>query len=684
MLAGPMIRRAESDRVCIWLATREKVELGGLIYRLDGATGDLKAIGATRDADISCQTVRLGQRLFVHLLRLYPGRDAPSEDAFPEGQVLFYDISVNGKGLRELGFLGEEATAITYPGQPLPSFFLPKDQKLQVLLHGSCRKLHSSSADAMVEADRTIGETIDDLEERPAILCLTGDQIYADDVGGPLIDHLTRLGDVLVGRNEVLPNPVGNLRRLPLNGRAETIKDGARFTSSHAENHLATFGEYAAMYLAAWSPDCWPEGDLPTAEDVHLSALGKRVPDEEAAGKAARQKYEVEKRGLEKARQALGAVRRVLANIPTYMMFDDHEVTDDWNITRIWINEVYASGAGRRIVANALAAYWAFQAWGNDPDTFDDRFVHTVEHHIKNIPETPAVLGAPAGASPFDMMLWSFHGWGFAVATDPILIGLDSRTQRGFDDPRGPVRLMNRQALDWLRTAWARVGRGPQTGVIFLSPTPIYGFEPIEELQRAARSVGIPVHKTDTESWVANRNGFGALMHCLNTELQPGLCIVLSGDVHYGFNNDADFFSGGQGVRVVQLVSSALKNEPNTTGKKWLRRFGQWNRRIETRCGWLPDMDVKWRRLRRFAIAFGRWRWQGPDETRGKQYWYDRVRGVRPDGSDTLVTSRANIGHITLLKGKKVAHNLLHAGAQSREGLRSVLEGDTSSWIPRE
>ncbi len=285
MLAGPMIRRAESDRVCIWLATREKVELGGLIYRLDGATGDLKAIGATRDADISCQTVRLGQRLFVHLLRLYPGRDAPSEDAFPEGQVLFYDISVNGKGLRELGFLGEEATAITYPGQPLPSFFLPKDQKLQVLLHGSCRKLHSSSADAMVEADRTIGETIDDLEERPAILCLTGDQIYADDVGGPLIDHLTRLGDVLVGRNEVLPNPVGNLRRLPLNGRAETIKEGARFTSGHAENHLATFGEYAAMYLAAWSPDCWPEGDLPTAEDVHLSALGSGCPMKRRQGK---------------------------------------------------------------------------------------------------------------------------------------------------------------------------------------------------------------------------------------------------------------------------------------------------------------------------------------------------------------------------------------------------------------
>jgi phosphodiesterase/alkaline phosphatase D-like protein len=57
----------------------------------------------------------------------------------------------------------------------------------------------------------------------------------------------------------------------------------------------------------------------------------------------------------------------VLANVPTYMIFDDHDVTDDWNLTARWRHRVHASPAGRRIVANALAAYWAFQGWGNDP-----------------------------------------------------------------------------------------------------------------------------------------------------------------------------------------------------------------------------------------------------------------------------------------------------------------------------
>jgi hypothetical protein len=64
------------------------------------------------------------------------------------------------------------------------------------------------------------------------------------------------------------------------------------------------------------------------------------------------------------------ATRRVLANVPTYMVFDDHDVTDDWNLTRerreavvagralrarSRLRACWASSTGRRFVANALA-----------------------------------------------------------------------------------------------------------------------------------------------------------------------------------------------------------------------------------------------------------------------------------------------------------------------------------------
>ena len=61
----------------------------------------------------------------------------------------------------------------------------------------------------------------------------------------------------------------------------------------------------------------------------------------------------------------LKQVRRALANIPTYMIFDDHEVTDDWNMTREFCNEVYGTELGLRIVQNATGAYALCQHWGN-------------------------------------------------------------------------------------------------------------------------------------------------------------------------------------------------------------------------------------------------------------------------------------------------------------------------------
>ena len=63
----------------------------------------------------------------------------------------------------------------------------------------------------------------------------------------------------------------------------------------------------------------------------------------------------------------LPRVRRALANVPTYMVFDDHDVTDDWNIVRAWRDQVHTTPLGRRIITDALVAYAVFQDWGNDP-----------------------------------------------------------------------------------------------------------------------------------------------------------------------------------------------------------------------------------------------------------------------------------------------------------------------------
>ena len=69
--------------------------------------------------------------------------------------------------------------------------------------------------------------------------------------------------------------------------------------------------------------------------------------------------------------QTLPKVRRALANISTFMMFDDHEITDDWNLNPSWRTRVFTSPLGKSIVRNGMLAYALFQDWGNQADRYN-------------------------------------------------------------------------------------------------------------------------------------------------------------------------------------------------------------------------------------------------------------------------------------------------------------------------
>ena len=156
-----------------------------------------------------------------------------------------------------------------------------------------------------------------------------------------------------------------------------------------------SFGEYCALYLDVWSNAGWEvdgrQADVPDARaDLQRSPRSPRSSGTCTAASRADELSAHERRrpacaryGQARAREAaaptqrintlttffdsLPRVRRALANVPTYMVFDDHDVTDDWNISRAWRDQVYTSPLGRRIVTGALAAYALFQDWGNDP-----------------------------------------------------------------------------------------------------------------------------------------------------------------------------------------------------------------------------------------------------------------------------------------------------------------------------
>jgi PhoD-like phosphatase len=58
-------------------------------------------------------------------------------------------------------------------------------------------------------------------------------------------------------------------------------------------------------------------------------------------------------------------IRWLLSTIPSAMIFDDHEVSDDWNISESWLEETRAKPWWNAQIIGAHASYWVYQHLGN-------------------------------------------------------------------------------------------------------------------------------------------------------------------------------------------------------------------------------------------------------------------------------------------------------------------------------
>jgi hypothetical protein len=557
ILLGPILRRSGEKEVCIWLACSKPVTVKAEIFRAKdlnlasskSESGESRPIGSG-----SAKSLKLGRYLHVVFVIARPKefgtrKATSSASLFPTEELLAYDLEIvdgidqeKGKKLGDLGLLrGKNSIVYAQTGVLLPTFYLKGGGTAMNILHGSCRKLHGKGEDCLVVADQLISSTFADLKKRPSALFLTGDQIYADDVADPLIRCLTQLGIELLGWEERIGGIRKRLTEIPIGGRQDLVEKYAGFTSPNASNHLLSFGEFAAMYLLTWNVENWPErfADVTT------------IPDE------GRKRYNTQVRQLEITRQDLPAVRRLLANIPTYMIFDDHEITDDWNITSEWYENVRSSKCGKQVIANGLAAYWAFQGWGNDPALYNEDFIGKIVEYFGKEGKADETE-----KNDFEDYLWDFHKWAYSAPASLHTIVTDCRTLRHYDSKDGPPQLLSSEGLRLiLKTAHeANLKKGDP--IIIVSPTPVFGFLLIEELQKAAARI-TGVYKLDLETWYANESGFVNFLSFILKTLEPSHCIFLSGDVHYGFTISAVFalLNEREDLRmsITQLNSSALK-----------------------------------------------------------------------------------------------------------------------------
>lgn len=521
VLAGPLLRRIEPQRLVLWLVGSRPLPLRLVLFPGDEARRDIALEG---DA---CQCLAVGEHAHVHLI------DVSLEAPLPQDVAIGYDLRITQPDGDDAG-IGAWAPHLLYADEAHPSFVLKS--RLDGVLHGSCRKPHCAVGDGLARGDAWLAERHDRPAERPALLLMTGDQVYADDVAGPmlvashaLIQRLGLYGERLEGavvedsealyaaestyyrRERLLPEFESNeaLRERFFGGVKKPI-----FTTANASNHLITFAEVMAVYLLVWSPLPW-------------RLIERRTPplDEECAAW-----FAAEREIVDAFVDELPAAARLMAQVPTLMIFDDHDITDDWNLTTAWEETAYGHAFSRRIIGNALIAYLLCQAWGNAPDQLSAPLIR-LRQLLGNVGEGYLPLREQ---DELITDLLRFEGWGYCLPCSPKLVVLDTRTRRWRSERnrQRPSGLMDWEALSELQQDLL-----DEPSIVIVSPAPMFGVKLIEGVQRIFSWVGKPL-LVDAENWMAHRGAASVMLNIFRHTRTPRNYVILSGDVHYSFVYD--------------------------------------------------------------------------------------------------------------------------------------------------
>ncbi|PMG58143.1 hypothetical protein BCU88_16085 [Vibrio splendidus] len=587
LLAGPILRKTTATEVVLWLATSSPLVGRADLYisetehiRETGFSNEKEHSEAEQDQPFYTtpleehDSIQIGTHAWVTLIRL--------QGEFPTNTLLEYDIHTESGSLKEL------TPHLVYNGKSRVEFKI--STSADYILHGSCRNPHHPSKDSLVAADNKIADQ--SVAERPDMLMMSGDQIYADHVAGPTLDAIQQVIQLLGLVGESLPtdSQIKQINSsdalysseyhlyqrhhyLPHHTASESMFDKffpnrgvPIFSSTDCENHLVTLSEFIAMYLLVWSPTLWQCVNRERLIENNFTQGGRQLTPTE------QQQWRDESVIMDDFITGLPQVQRLFAHIPTYMIFDDHDVTDDWNLTVGWEHAVDQNQFATQVIGNGLAAYWMCQGWGNKPESFDEAFIEQAKQLFVDQPritkqahneaDDSNTIHSVSNIEPdkhqaFIEMLSRFEEWHYTIDTSPKVIVLDTRTRRWRSESR-----MNKPSglMDWEALIEFQHQLMNQDKVVIVSAAPMFGVKFIETLQKMATTIGKPL-VIDAENWMAHPGSANTLISIFTHTKTPTNFVVLSGDVHYSFAYDIKLRYRRNSPNIYQITCSGIKNQ---------------------------------------------------------------------------------------------------------------------------
>ena len=263
-------------------------------------------------------------------------------------------------------------------------------------------------------------------------------------------------------------------------------------------------------------------------------------------------------------------IRWLFSVVPSAMIFDDHDVHDDWNTSISWLEEMRAKPWWDRRITGALASYWIYQAVGNfSPDEIEERGVLA---RLKSEPDAGHALHEWAREVDFgsEGRRWSFS----RDLGDVRLVMLDSREGRILGER--PRQMFDEEEWSWLE----QVITGGVRHLIVADTLPIFLPQAIHNLEswndavaagawtRAFKGLGERIRRAiDLEHWGAFPHSFERIVELIRAAGagergdRPTSIVTLGGDIHHAYLARVEFPERDGVVSPVwQAVCSPFRN----------------------------------------------------------------------------------------------------------------------------
>jgi hypothetical protein len=322
-------------------------------------------------------------------------------------------------------------------------------------------------------------------------------------------------------------------------------------------------------------------------------------------------------------------VRWLLSTVSVSMLWDDHDMSDDWNISRSWLEEMERKSWWHRRAVAGIMSYWIYQHLGNlSPRELDanDLYgrVRGSVHATTELRDFAAEIGTTSAGTR-----WSYC----RDLGDARAIFVDSRAGRVLEEGRRSI--FDEDEWDWI----VEHVSGDFDHLLIATTVPFLlspGFHHLQAWSERvcdgawgpapARAVERLRRALDFDHWASFDDSFQRLRGLLEEVgagrhgRAPASIVVLSGDVHHAYLAEMAFRpEAGVESDVYQAVCSPYRNPLDR------------HERLAIKAGFTRPFTATMRALGRAAGTSDpglRWR------LAGGPYFDNQVASLRLDGRE--------------------------------------------------